>query len=216
MHINKHEFSQLNKVKRINLINSISGIKSANLIGSISNLQEANLAIFSSVVHLGSNPALLGFIARPDSKVRRHTLENIKENGLYTINHIHESIVERAHYTSAKFEKDQSEFELCGLKEEYLFDFKAPFVKESPVKIAMNFLESLAIKINGTELIIGEIKDIIIPDHALDKHGALEIDLLKIVGISGLNNYYQIKKINTLPYARISELPDFSNQIILE
>ena len=109
------------------------------------------------MIHLGSNPALLGFISRPGKLVPRHTLENIKENKFYTINHINESIVEQAHYTSAKFDKDQSEFELCGLSEEYLYGFKAPFVKESHLKLGMQFLECLPIKANGTVLIIGEI-----------------------------------------------------------
>lgn len=210
MHLNKKELKALDKIKRLNIINGISGIKPGNLIGTISNDQQTNLAIFSSVVHLGSNPALLGFVARPDSEVRRHTLENIKENGFYTINHIHESIIDQAHYTSAKFDKDESEFERCGLTEEYLFDFKAPFVKESQLKIGMQFKESLPIKANGTELYIGEITDIMFPDNALDENGYLDLGQLNSVGISGLNSYYKVEKINSFPYARVHELPDFS------
>ncbi len=42
----------------------MTGIKPANLIGTISKNQVSSLAIFSSVVHLGSNPALLGFVLR--------------------------------------------------------------------------------------------------------------------------------------------------------
>jgi flavin reductase (DIM6/NTAB) family NADH-FMN oxidoreductase RutF len=182
------------------------------LIGTVSNNQQKNLAIFSSVIHLGSNPALLGFISRPDSAIRRDTLENIKENGFYTINHIHESIIEQAHYTSAKFDKDQSEFELCGLTEEYLLGFKAPFVKESNLKLGMQFLECLPIEANGTELIIGSISHIFIPDYAVDELGHIDIGLLDSVGISGLNSYYQIKKITSFPYARVNELPNFSKK----
>ena len=211
MHLSRKDLKELDKIKRLNIINAVSGIKSGNLIGTISNNQQTNLAVFSSVVHLGSNPALLGFITRPDVKVPRHTLENIKENGLYTINHIHESIIEQAHYTSAKFDKEQSEFELCGLTEEYLLGFKAPFVKESHLKLGMQFLEALPIKANGTELIIGKITDVFIPDDAIDKHGHIDIGQTKTVGISGLNNYYQVQKIASFPYARVDELSDFSN-----
>lgn len=209
MHLNKKDLQNIDKIKRLNIINAVSGIKPGNLIGTISSNQQTNLAIFSSVIHLGSNPALLGFIARPDTKVRRHTLENIKENGFYTINHVNESIIKHAHYTSAKFDKNQSEFELCGLTEEYLFDFKAPFVKESQLKLGMQFLECLPIKANGTVLFIGEIVDIFIPDHAIDDLGHVNIGSLNSVGISGLNNYYKIEKIASFPYARVSELPDF-------
>ena len=63
----------MQKVERLNLINSLSGVKPANLIGTKDQNGNENLAIFSSVVHLGSNPALLGFILRPQGEVRRHT-----------------------------------------------------------------------------------------------------------------------------------------------
>lgn len=212
MHLNKNDLKDIDKIKRLNIINAVSGIKSGNLIGTISNNQQTNLAVFSSVIHLGSNPALLGFITRPDDKVPRHTLGNIKENGFYTINHIHKSIIEQAHCTSAKFDKGQSEFNLCGLTEEYLLSFKAPFVKESHLKLGMQFLEAIPIKANGTELIIGEITDVFMPDDAIDNHGHIDIGQMNTVGISGLNNYYQVQKIASLPYARLNELPDFSKQ----
>ena len=77
MNITYDEINKLEKVKRLKLINSITGVKSANLIGTKSNDGITNLAIFSSVVHLGSKPPLLGFITRTSKKVKRNTLENI-------------------------------------------------------------------------------------------------------------------------------------------
>ena len=64
MHFNEEDIENLEKVYRINLINSCSGYKSANLIGSVSNEGINNLAIFSSITHLGSNPPLLGFFSK--------------------------------------------------------------------------------------------------------------------------------------------------------
>ena len=64
-HFTKKNILEMDKVKRLNIVNSITGIKPGNLIGTISNDNFPNLAIFSSIVHLGSNPALLGFILRP-------------------------------------------------------------------------------------------------------------------------------------------------------
>ncbi len=209
MHLNKDSLLQLDRIKRLNVVNAVSGIKPANLIGTISNSRQANVAIFSSVIHLGSNPALLGFISRPSKDVRRHTLENILETQYYTINHVHKFMIEKAHYTSAKFEKNQSEFEYCGLTEEYLFDFKAPFVKESRVKLGMRLMDCQPIELNGTLLVIGEIQHIILPDEAIHKDGHIDIASLDGVGLSGLNNYYQIEKLTSLPYARVSEVPDF-------
>ena len=79
MHLNQEQIEELEKIYRINLINSCSGYKSANLIGTVSKKGEENLAIFSSITHLGSNPPLLGFFLRPTEIVPRHTYLNIKE-----------------------------------------------------------------------------------------------------------------------------------------
>ena len=71
MYLNKDSIQQLEKVDRLNLINSITGISPANLIGTISNDSIENLAIFSSVVHIGSNPPLMGFVLRPTKENTR-------------------------------------------------------------------------------------------------------------------------------------------------
>ncbi|MGJ8661580.1 MAG: flavin reductase family protein, partial [Bacteroidota bacterium] len=140
MHLTKEDIKNTDKVDRLNLINGLTGIKPANLIGTVSNDGQENVAIFSSVVHLGSNPALFGFILRPAGDVPRNTYENIKETGFYTINHVHESIVENAHFTSAKFPGDVSEFDKCGLTPIYKEGFKAPFVENAFVQLGMRFV----------------------------------------------------------------------------
>ena len=96
--IDSKQISEFSKVYRLNLINSITGYKPANLIGSKSTKGKTNLAIFSSVVHLGSKPPLIGIITRPNT-VPRDTYRNIIESSYYTINHISKNMVERAHFT---------------------------------------------------------------------------------------------------------------------
>lgn len=115
MELNKEAIEKLDRVTRLKLINSVSGIKPANLIGTINEDSITNVAIFSSVVHLGSNPPLIGFMMRPQGDVPRNTYQNIVNTEYYTINHIHPEFVERAHYTSAKFDASVSEFERCNL-----------------------------------------------------------------------------------------------------
>lgn len=85
------------------------------------------MAVFSSVVHLGSNPPLLNFVSRPQTTDAGHTYLNIIERGCYTINHIHPEFIKNDHYTSGKFPKDVSEFERCKPSEEYIISFTAPF-----------------------------------------------------------------------------------------
>jgi len=208
MYYNKQDIAGLDQITKLKIINSVTGIKPANLIGTISNNGTTNLAVFSSVVHLGSAPALLGFIARPQTKEVGHTIMNIKENGEYTINHIHPEFTKQAHYTSAKFDSGVSEFERCGLTEEYMNAFKAPFVKESRFKIGLRFKELIPIPLNGTALVIGEIEYLLFPDTAVND-GDVDLEKTNSVGIAGLNSYYEVKKIASYPYARVNEVPEF-------
>lgn len=212
MYLSKSAIENTPKIKRLNMINAVSGIKPGNLIGTKSNSNHTNLAIFSSIVHLGSNPGFLGFILRPNTEVRRDSYENILENGCFTVNHIHTHFIEQAHYTSAKFAANVSEFDQCGLTEEYLYDFAAPFVKESTLKIGLHHVESIPIKSTKTVMIVGEIQHLIIPDNSIDEHGYVDLAIIGNVGISGLNSYYELKKINDFPYARVQELPNFKGE----
>jgi flavin reductase (DIM6/NTAB) family NADH-FMN oxidoreductase RutF len=209
MHLTKEQIQETARIKRLNLINSITGVKPANLIASISKDGDSNLAIFSSLVHLGSNPALLGFVLRPQHEVRRDTYDNILATGYYTINHIHPDFIANAHYTSAKFSKQDSEFEKCQLTEEYLYDFSVPFVKESRVKIGMKLEDMLPIKMNKCVMVIGSIQHLWIDDVAVEEDGQVNLELLNDVGIGGLNSYYKLERIGQFPYARVNELPDF-------
>lgn len=208
-HFTSKKFGELGKIERANLINSVSGYKSANLIGTISASKQTNLAIFSSVVHIGANPPLLGFIMRPIAEVDRHTYENIKQTGVYTINHVHKSFVEKAHFTSAKFDREISEFAACKLSEEYLEDFAAPFVKESKIKIGLKFAEEIPIKLNNTILIIGEIKHLFLPEDSLLENGNVNLNSVEDVCISSLDTYHEVVEIAQLPFARPNKLPEF-------
>jgi hypothetical protein len=60
MIITKTQISELEKLYRVKLINSLSGFKSANLIGTINKKGITNLALFSSVIHVGANPRFNG------------------------------------------------------------------------------------------------------------------------------------------------------------
>jgi len=206
--ISREEIQSYERVYRLNLVNCISGYKAANLIGTKGEFGE-NLSIISSVIHLGSNPAILGFIMRPDT-VERHTLKNIKEQGYYTINQISEHFIEQAHYTSANFAKEESEFEKCKLASEYHNQFQAPFVKESQLKMAMKLEEIIPIEINNTALIVGSVEFLRLNENSLQDNGQLDLNAIKAVCISGLNRYHKVEEIGKFPYARPTELPTFA------
>ena len=187
--------------KRAQLINSISGFRSVALIGTIDTQGQTNLAIFSSIVHIGSNPPLLGFILRPDS-VERHTLSNIMETGYYTINHIHQNMYEQAHQTSARYPKNVSEFDATKLTPLFKDGFVAPFVNESHIQIGMEFKERIPISINQTSMIIGEIKWIHYPDHCLSEDGFLDIEKAGSITSTGQDSYHATQLLQRLEYAK--------------
>lgn len=188
------------------LINSLSGYKSANLIGTISPEGRSNLALFSSVVHVGASPPMLGMIMRPLT-VQRQTYDYIKSSGVYTINHVHRDFIDKAHYSSAKFDDKTSEFSACGLAEEYLDGHVAPYVKESKIKIGMTLEDELPIKQNGTIFIIGRIDHIYVTPSILAEDGNLDLSGVEDVAISGLETYYKVDKIAHFPFARVGKWP---------
>ncbi|OHX66428.1 flavin reductase family protein [Flammeovirga pacifica] len=216
MHLTKDHIIEMNRIKRLNLINSITGIKPANLIGTSSVKYGENLAIFSSVVHLGSDPALLGFISRPSQDVPRHTLRNIFENKVYTINHVNTNQIMRAHYTSAKLDEGESEFEKCHFTPEYIHGFDAPFVKEAKVKIGLELREEIPIKSNNTVMIVGEIQHIVIPENAISEMGYIRLDKIDTAGISGLNSYYSFNYLDSFPYARKKDIENLNLNLVDE
>lgn len=208
MHYTQSEIEGLEKIYRANLLNAISGYKPANLIGTISKSGQTNLAIFSSVIHLGANPALLGLIVRP-AKVPRHSYENMKETGFFTINHIHKNFVEKAHFTSAKFDRNVSEFDVCKLNAEFQSGFLAPFVKESKIKIGLKLVDEIPIKLNETILMIGKIEHIFFPAEIVGIDGNMNVDQIENIAISGLESYYLPTKLASFPYAKPDILPGF-------
>ena len=201
MILSKQNILDLEKLFRTNLINSLSGFKSANLIGTISKEGKTNLAIFSSVIHVGANPPLMGFLMRPVS-VERHTYTNIKETNHFTINHINKETFKQAHQTSARYEKDVSEFNACDLTPEYTQTIMAPYVKESKIKMGLRFVEEQEIKTNGTIFMVGEIQELILPDEVILEDGFVDIEKAKTIAISGLDSYHEAMRISRLSYAK--------------
>ena len=186
---------------RANFINCLSGFKSANLIGTVNKEGQPNLAVFSSVVHLGSDPALIGFINRPLAAAP-HTIQNIEATGVYTINHIHPSFVAEAHQTSAKYPVEVNEFEAVGLKPLYIDNLIAPFVAESIIKYALQLVEIVPIKHNNTFLVIGAIKDILMEETLIGVDGFITLEKAESMVSLGLDAYFTTKLVARYGYAK--------------
>jgi flavin reductase (DIM6/NTAB) family NADH-FMN oxidoreductase RutF len=179
----------------------LAGFRQAVLVGTKSLDNNSNLAIFNSLIHLGANPALLGLINRPDS-VQRDTLQNIIETKEYTLNYVRSKEYEKAHQTSARYDKGISEFEKVGFEELYHPFCFAPFVKDAVVSIAMNLEEIIPIKINGTVMIVGSIKQVLIAAEMFETDGFVALSKEDVLISQGLDAYFVSKPIGRLPYAK--------------
>lgn len=193
---------EMDKVQRLQMINALPGFKSAGLIGTINGSGMENLAIFNSLVHVGSAPPLLGCILRPTT-VRRHTYENIKEMGWFTVNHIHNDIYKKAHQTSGNYRADISEFEVAGLTPQYTANCPAPYVKESNIQLGLTLEEEYQIKANGTFLLVGAIQEVRVPEDIIMADGYIDIERAGTVAISGIDSYHKTDRLSREQYVRV-------------
>jgi flavin reductase (DIM6/NTAB) family NADH-FMN oxidoreductase RutF len=200
-HISRDDISQMEKIERLNLINSCTGYKSANLLATKSLNGKSNVAIFSSVTHLGSNPPMIGFITRPTT-VPRDTYKNIRETGYFTVNHITVDMIEDAHHTSANYDLGISEFDKTNLEEEYKLDIEIPFVQGSPVQLYCKYVNEYYIKENDTIHVIASIENIFFNEELEHKDGWLQIDRGNVVALNGLDGYCLPKLVDRFHYAR--------------
>jgi flavin reductase (DIM6/NTAB) family NADH-FMN oxidoreductase RutF len=206
--ISRDAIDQMEKIERLNLINSCTGYKSANLLATKSVDGKSNVAIFSSITHLGSSPALIGFIMRPTT-VPRDTYKNIKETGYFTVNHITVDMIADAHHTSANYELGISEFDKTNLEEEYKNGIEIPFVKGSPVQLYCKYVNEYHIKENDTIHLIASIENLFFEEELAHKDGWLQIDRGNVVAINGLDGYCLPKLVDRFQYAR-KEIPSTS------
>lgn len=186
---------------RAHFINSLSGFKSASLVGTVSDRGIFNLAIFSNIVHLGADPALIGMVNRP-LEAAPHTIANIKASGEYTINLIPKDRIVAAHQTSAKYPAEISEFDATGFTPELWQNAKAPFVKECPVKYLLHLKEIIPISWNNTFFIIGSIQHVMAEETLLQPDGFLALEKKDIITSLGIDGYYSVTPEARLPYAK--------------
>ena len=199
------DFNTLENHYRANLINSVIGVKQASLIGTVGVNCISNLALFSSTVHLGSNPPLVAIFSRPEGDTPKQTLKNIIDNRDYSINHVNKSIINRAHSCSFKFSAEESEFTECKLSEEFIVDCKAPIVKESYVSFAVRYQRHQSIQENGVIMVIGKIKSVFVNEGIIQDNGEVDFNHSSSIGVAGNNTYYGVDKIESLKYLNLDQ-----------
>lgn len=201
------QLDSLSRFYRGNLINGLTGSKPALLIGTRSVSGTTNLALFSNVIHLGANPALIGLLQRPLTE-QSHTYRNITESGYFTVSHIKNEWIDRAHQTSAKYADGESEFLYCGFQEEYHEGFFAPHVNGSSIAMGARFIRDIFLEENDTRLLIAAVEWLHVNDEVLLADGNIDLEKAESVAAGGLERYYSLRFEKQLPYAkRPADLP---------
>lgn len=195
------EIQSWDRFYRGNFINGLSGFKSASLIATVNHNGSTNLAIFSNIVHLGADPALIGFVNRP-REAAPHTIQNIEATGEYSINLIPANLIEQAHQTSAKYAEGETEFNAVGLTEEWTEYSKAPFVLESPVKYCLELQEIIPIKFNQTFFVMGAITGVFLDTQILAADGFPDLEKANIITSLGIDGYYATERLARFSYAK--------------
>jgi flavin reductase (DIM6/NTAB) family NADH-FMN oxidoreductase RutF len=204
MKLTETDFLQMEKRYRASFFNSLGGFKSVALVGTINAQKQTNLAIFNSVMHIGASPPMCSILIRP-AEVERHTYENILSQKHFTINHINQAFYKKAHQTSARYERNVSEFNAVGLTEEYSQNIIAPYVKESCLKFGLEWAQTIEIPINNTILVIGSIKEVFVDEQFVMADGFIDLEAAGSITVSGLDSYHSTQKISRLPYAKPNE-----------
>jgi flavin reductase (DIM6/NTAB) family NADH-FMN oxidoreductase RutF len=208
MHIQPIELKHMERFYRANLINSLGGFKPAVMAGTADSRGRTNLALFSNLFHVGSDPALIGYVQRPVGQ-SGDTFRNIEATGAYTFNFADVSMLEKAHFTSARFAEDTSEFDACKLTPQWVDGFAAPFVLECGIKIGLKLADIIPYDRNGTKFVIGSVEHILLPDGLLLEDGHLALDAAELLCTAGLEQYYRPTLVRQMPYAKVENLPEF-------
>lgn len=213
LHFDAAALAALDGPFRAMLLNSATGFKPANLVGTRRPDGAHNLAILSSIVHLGSDPALIGCVFRPEVPRERgsHTLHNARSTGEFTISHVATAWYRKAHATSARYADGHSEFEAVGLTPWHFPEgsdgpFLAPAVAEAAVRIALRWEDSYTLPANGCTFVIGRVVGLSVPEAAVATDGALDLVGLGTAALSGLDGYHAVERLERLAYAK-PEIP---------
>lgn len=182
------EIQSWERFYRTNFVNSLSGFKPVSLVSTLNREGVSNLAVFSNIVHIGADPALIGFINRP-REAAPHTLANIEATGHFTINHVHPAFADRAHQTSAKYPEAVSEFDAVGLSPVYKAGFPVPFVGESMVQYGLELSEVVHLKKNNTYLVIGSLQHVYVDPQCVAADGLIDLNKAESMVSLGIDTY---------------------------
>ena len=202
----------MDRIPRGNLINSVTGVKPANLLVTNNQAGVANCAIFSSVVHLGSNPPLLSYIQRPLTAEVGHTYRNLQAGSKATLNHVTPSMLPAAHQTSAKYDEGANEAQVLGLPTEEITGWSVPVITEAPVQLLLELEDEHFITQNGCRMVILRITGVRLENSLVQEDGWVNLAQAGSMAVNGLDGYLDTSLNARYAYARVGVEPQCIDQ----
>ncbi|MEE2827394.1 MAG: flavin reductase family protein [Planctomycetota bacterium] len=173
-------------------------------VSTVSSDGVSNLAPYSYFNGIGSKPASLMFSAvnKPDG-TPKDTVRNILENRQFVVNIVPFGLAHPMVLSSADYEFGESEFAHSGMTEIPSQRVQAPSVKESPVHLECELLQTVSVGQGpfAATVVIGEIVMMAIDDEVLDEAGAIDPARLDAIGRLGGENYCRTTELFKLSRA---------------
>lgn len=201
MILGTEDFQRMDRRVRATFFNSLAGIRPAVLVGTRSSGGVNNLAVFNSIMHIGADPPRNALLFRPET-VERHSLDNLRQSGFYSINFVRTEDYKKAHQTSAKYPADVSEFDAVGFTPVLDNGWLAPMVQEAPIRMYMSFEYETEIPLNGTVLVVGRIEEVFLAGNWSGQDGYVDHQAADSLACVGLDAYFRLETLGRLPYAR--------------
>lgn len=165
-----------------------------------------NAAPFSFFNALSADPPLIGFgIQRKADGVKKDTLRNIQETGVFTINIVNNSLVEAMSICAIAFPEQENELVAAGLGSEEGILVPSPRILEAPVALECKQMMIVPTGPRG-EIVLGEVVFAHIHQDLCDPE-KLHIDqqLLDAVGRMGGQGYSLTREYFDLSVKSVDE-----------
>lgn len=155
------------------------------------NLNAAPFAFFNVVC---PNPPMLMISVGKQNGERKNTSSNILENKEFVVHIVDESIIKEVVKTGNNYPQDISEIDMTDLTTILSKTVNVLSVKETKVRFECQLVKYLELgdKTNGTDMFIGEIKEIYVDDDVYDEENAY-IDVDKLNPISRVVGDHYVK-----------------------
>jgi flavin reductase (DIM6/NTAB) family NADH-FMN oxidoreductase RutF len=196
------QLETLEKKYRTALINSASGIRTA-FLGVTGADGIWNSGTFSNVTHVGSHPAQISVLFRPDQG-KRHTLSNYRSSKLLTLTAIPLHQAEILHDSSVNAPYGTFEWSAVGGSVNTLKQWTHPIPTSALWAMELEFIEEFELN-NGCVYTVGSIKQIgFSKEVTVEDSGRLSWQNGPSLAL-GLNQYTTGNEFDFFPYPNASK-----------